>query len=162
MTRRMIRRTIRFLWIFGEILINISCGLASSEGLIAYNCTDSTEVLEVYDLTSTRQCTPVKNTKGPIHQEVQILQYNSRKPLNYRRCLVIISRTIFNCNWDQEVSPVLGGHYEYIKPISNEGCLQLHLSKQYDLNNNVITDIPVNRAISTPIILAGSLESDGW
>lgn len=129
--------------------------------LIAYDCGAQNVNISSISLLEVGPC-DITDSKPVVTQTyIRLLQLSRYASVHVKICRVSIDRSISHCGMHSHSSAVYNGEAEYIEDVSYDTCQQMHGLRAYQKAHIIINNLAMNQTTHTPLLLSGSLTSDG-
>lgn len=115
--------------------------------------------LTTLSLLNVKDCDIAISQPITTNKKIQLLQTIEFSHVQVIQCKVEIQRSIFYCGRWSYVATVAGGHMEYIHELSRDICRKIHNTSAYEMHNTMIENILANATTTSPITLAGTVNS---
>lgn len=133
--------------------------LASATAFVTYDCGSPKMNVTTVSLLEVDDCRLNVPYVGFRDVKVQLMQVLKYKEATVRQCKVEISRDIFHCGLFSHLSPVPGGHAQYLEDISDADCRTMFDTKSYKLGfGQIVRGLVINNTVTHPVVLAGTIK----
>lgn len=126
---------------------------------MAYDCGSPKMNVTTVSLLEVDDCRLQVPYVGWRDVKVQLMQVRKYKEATVRQCKIEVSRDIFHCGLFSHLSPVPGGHAQYIEDVSDTDCRTMFETKSYKFGfGQTIRGLIINNTVTHPVILAGTIK----
>lgn len=132
-----------------------------TQAIIGYDCGQKYANFSSFSLVDVEECNipdPVLNTTKSLIMLVQINEFITTRVFY---CRVEIKRTVQFCGMHSHVSTIAGGEAMYLKDITRDECIEMHIHRTAKIGSNIIRELKVNATVIRPQVFAGEVDSNG-
>lgn len=132
----------------------------STMALIGYDCAKKEMPnITTVSLRNVGDC-EFLNVKTEVKEQyINLLHRVEYDTENVYSCKVIIKRDVKFCGWNSHIG-LSDKNSEYPEPISRDACLDMHKYFKYQIYNELLTDLEINRTNFRNVKIRGSIEKN--
>jgi hypothetical protein len=149
------------LQMFSVYLIMAATFCPFTQAIIGYDCGQKYSNFSSFSLIDVEECNipdPIINT---TKKHIMLVQINEFITARVFYCKVEIKRTVQHCGMSSHVSTVLGGEIVYLKEVTRDECIQMHVHRTAKIGDNIIRDLKVNSTVIRSQVFAGEVSNTG-
>lgn len=139
----------------------ITLRLHSTYGIIGYDCGITSTNLTTLSFLHFEECDVSEIPVNSTRHYIQLLQLDEFHSVHVYQCKVEIDRLVKKCGRFHRITDLYNEKSSYIKEISRDQCLRMHINGISQIANVQITGLKSNQSNSQPVILSGHLNGTG-
>lgn len=144
------------------IILSIILTIIKGENLVGYNCGIGSPNITTVSLLKVEECESEEIQPQVISLNLQLLQIIDHEPVVIHQCRVKIEEHIRYCGMHSHVSEVADGESTYGLYISKDTCQDIIQYGKLQFKSLIIDQIVVNATTKRSLVLAGTIEKNGY
>ena len=134
----------------------------TAQAMIGYDCGSRSLNVTTLSLINVGECEIPQQQVNISQRYIQLLQLNEFNDVKVIQCKLEIHRTITKCGMFSHASVVNHGVHEYVYEISEQACINAHLTGVLKLSENqLIHGLKINSTSTHSLTFAGKVNMEG-